>query len=180
MTFFNTVGVGPIGFTPGNHDARCYNRTGGTRLVGDVVMVDTAQSDEAVTTAEFGGPGSLWATCVVPTNTRDQQTRYGFFGVVVDLLDGAGADDTEMLVRFAGTAEIAVSSATTAAAGDRVSITGTGSSVTAVADSDAVSAGPTIGKGIGYCLEDASSAGADRVLCVFDGIYGLMQGFGTT
>lgn len=69
-------------------DRRMVVDTGVTSEIGDIVCVDEA----AIASGK--------ATIVDVPATADLES--GLFGVVIDLLDGAGAAGTEILVRFKG------------------------------------------------------------------------------
>lgn len=92
-------GAGPgIGLHPGETDIVAWNRTSVTFEVGDVVQVDIAASaTEATQSTSPGGDDSGFAQVVQPANIKN-----GIMGVVVDLMNDAGADDTKVKVRLQG------------------------------------------------------------------------------
>lgn len=88
----------PLGVSPGPPDkAWVYNRTGAARAIGDVVMLDIAQTATETTGTGFNDAAGIWANVVLPATAG---LPHGIFAVVSGLLSGAGADNALMEVTF--------------------------------------------------------------------------------
>ena len=78
------------------------NRTGGTRVAGDVVVLDELQGDGATTTVIAGETTSTEVNVIAPVTAT---LGYGRFAYV----EGLGAlDDAEMQVAFSGRGLVSV------------------------------------------------------------------------
>lgn len=122
MQLFDVAGPG-AGMGIKNQSFVVWNRCGATPLVlGDIVMFDLASIDAATgTDADLGQDDSILANVTLPTTlglgglsgaSLGTGNRIGyFFGVVDNLLDGAGADDTKVRVCVRGICEAKLTNA---------------------------------------------------------------------
>lgn len=104
-------------------DLRVVNRSGGTLGLGELVLLQFNLDSSATTSGEAkgGGPGNVdgtgvWDTAPAPYEPEDgvfcnviapanPSTAPAMYGIVTDLMNGSGADDTEVRVRFQGVVE---------------------------------------------------------------------------
>lgn len=92
------------------------NRTGGTLAVGEIVAFDLDASD-GDTTAYATDPLSIFANVIAPAT---KHLKGGYFAVVTDLLDGAGADNTKVRVATRGVVDVSCVGSSTVAINDGV------------------------------------------------------------
>jgi hypothetical protein len=140
-------------------DVRAFNRTGGAVSVGDALMFDLSA---VVVTLDANNEGAF-QDLIDPT-TAGIETHPA--GVVVSLLDGAGADDTEVLVRVQGVVTTTVVAASATAIGAPLLLLNAANTIT----SDT-----TAGKRI-YAVALETGTTSTSMSVYFDGISG---GLGT-
>lgn len=99
---------GPIGIQPHGSNARMVYKSSTAATVGTVVCLDFSQTYPPTTLATM--ESSMFATCVRAVGNSG--TVHGPIGVVVDLLDGAGAQNTYVIVQFGGIVKANVTSGT--------------------------------------------------------------------
>lgn len=177
MTTRNMLGVG-IGYSPDNISGWVYNRTGATLAVGELVMIDHLAADGG-----FGGNASAaayvaqtvgnelhpHAQVITPTTAGIGALNSGapgaYFGVVEDVLAGAGADDTLIKVCWKGITSIKMASTVGAGEYGKV-IVGANAVRTATATY-------TVGnKALGRLLQNTTTANTNA-LVIFNGIEGF-------
>lgn len=102
------------GFFLDNKFVTVWNRSGtGPREIGDIMMFDLASVDTDTTESIVpGNSGNPLGNATLPTTlgiggvsgaSLDTGNRVGyFFGVIVDLLGGAGADNTQVKLQVTG------------------------------------------------------------------------------
>jgi hypothetical protein len=113
MELADTQGPG-VGIFPKNTYGVVWNRCGATALVvGDVVMCDMKDTDGGTTTSlVLGNDGNVTGNVIAPATdgigglSGATIVAGYFFGVVVDLMDGAGADNTKVRVQWQGVAKV--------------------------------------------------------------------------
>ncbi len=98
--------------------AKAYNRTGATLTVGEVVMFDLAAVNGNTLGTDYteGANDSIFANVVTPTTAGiGVLTSSGttgdpgyYFGVVVDLLNGAGVDNTIVRLQIQGLVRVSM------------------------------------------------------------------------
>lgn len=134
-------------------DLRVINRTGDGLTVGEVVqfMLDIGVDGDTSPEAKGGGPGTPTGTgsfaqdaqapapfaasdgvfCNVDDVAAVSENLIRAFAVVIDLLDGSGNDNTEVLVRFQGPVTVNAASAAYAC-GAPLQVTTAANTVTAL------------------------------------------------
>lgn len=124
MSNFTLVrGPGP-GLFFDNDFCTGYNRTNGTVAIGDVLMFDRLGTEGTSTTP--GSSSHPFANLIKPTTagvgglSGVANARGGFFGVVVDLLDGAGADNALVKVQVRGMVDALLNTASNLSVGDEL------------------------------------------------------------
>jgi len=169
---------GYTGLFPANWDVPVTNRKGSAVAVGELVRWDITGSQAEVSTistnlGDADHPGGNIVQSIVITSASAAGTvdilAHGFFGVVIDLLNDAGADNTRVLVRIEGYVEIAnVLAADAVEAGEQLTC-----NALALGYADASGA-----KIIAVAANDKASGdlGADQISCWFSGY----NGFGTS
>ena len=116
---------GPIGFQPHGSVARMVSRDGtNTLAVGDVVICSYGHTDAVYPPTTIAQQELSPFSSVIRATGASSNTANGFIGVVIDLLDGAGANGTYVMVQFGGVvkAKATSDSATAIARGNRLSI----------------------------------------------------------
>lgn len=112
-----TLTSGPgYGYFPKAEYGKVWNRTGTTVALCEVVMCDMTDSDADNATFSYtlGNSGTNTSNVMVPNTDgigglSGATIKAGFiFGVVTDLLTGAGADNTEIIVQWKGYAKVAM------------------------------------------------------------------------
>lgn len=98
----------PRGLQPDQQLVTVINRSGGARVVGDVVMFDLDAGDADTTDYVSGSENSVFTNVILPETTH---LRDGWFAIVTDLRTGAGADNTEMTVCVRGRVTALIGSA---------------------------------------------------------------------
>jgi hypothetical protein len=174
IEFADSTGPG-VGLQIKNRYATVWNRMGATPAVlGDLVMFDMGDTDTDTTTSlAFANDGSVLANVIAPTSAivtgSGMLNGTGvlaplFFGVVVDLLDGAGADNTKIRIQVSGIVKKASMVATAIVVGVGLS--------PALSGTAARQLSPIVGvsqKVIAIAWEPNGSA-AGQYQCLFDGI----------
>lgn len=177
MTTRNFLAAG-IGYQPDYIGGICYNRTGATVAVGEVLMVDLLAADggfggnasAALYVAQtFGNELHPLAQMIIPTVVGDgvvNSTGVGaIFGVVDDLMSGAGADDTQVHVCWKGIVKAKMAS--TVGAGEY------GKAVYGAGAVNTLTATFLIGgKCLGRLLQNTTTTNTNALL-LFNGVEGL-------
>lgn len=176
MTTRNFAGVG-IGYVPDYIGGTVYNRTGATLAVGELVMIDHLAAD-----AGFGGNSSaaVYVAQSVGSDTHPlaqmlTPTTVGagavggapgaYFGVVDDVLDRGGVDDSLIHVCWKGHTKVKM--AATVGAGEY------GKVIYAADGVRTATATYTAGKkGLGRLLQNTTTQDTNA-LVIFNGIEGL-------
>lgn len=177
--------IGKAGNPFGNWDLRVINRTGDGLTVGEVVQLMFNLNVDADTSGEAlgGGPGAAtgtgtWASAPFPYATEDgiwcniddvaavSENVIRCFAVVTDLLDGSGADNTEVVVRLQGVVTVNAASANYDT-GDSLQVTSAANTVSALVAA-------TGQRPVGICLTEQDSATSLKVM--FFGWAGLIGG----
>lgn len=172
MELADTQGPG-VGIFPKSTYGVVWNRLGATPLaIGDVVMCDMKGTDGATTTSlVLGNDGNVTGNVIIPATNgigglsgATVPAGY-FFGVVVDLMDGAGADNTKVRVQWQGVARVSmVATAITV-----------GLSLVAANNTKTLTPTVTAGNKVLAIAWEPNASTAGIYTCWFDGI----NGFGT-
>jgi len=163
----STFGYPGIGIAFDTKDAVVYNRTATTLALGDVVMFDMGNTDgDTGTTTALGAKASIFSNVIVPATAGiggvASDVRY-IFGCVIDLLDGAGADNALVKVRIEGPCKVNV-----AAAVDLGDLLQPADGIKTLNDTSVA--------GVVF-IAWAREAGSTSVECIFDGFRGFGSNF---
>jgi hypothetical protein len=93
---------GPIGIQPHGSTARMISRDGTNTLAVGTVVISSYGHSGVVYPPTTAAESELSVFAGVVMAEGDVATHNGFIGVVVDLLDGAGANGTYVMVQFGG------------------------------------------------------------------------------
>ena len=165
-------GLGMGKFTP--EDRVCWSRVPVALIVGNLVMLNHAATGAETVEGdvEDGRPGmdsAIESNVVLPEAAF---LKHGMFGVVKSLMNGAGADNTKVLVSFSGLVDMLVDDAAASDADEAI----------IARDADAVALADVDGnvallgqKYLGYLREATAGAAAGDVTVsvMFDGINGI-------
>jgi hypothetical protein len=162
----NATVVGPatgnVGFTPETTDRWLMNRTGATRLAGDLVMLDWDTTQAETTSIEpSGGTASIYGNAVLAATAF---LTHGIFAIVLKTT----ADNQAMPVRFRGRVSAAVTGGNATVTTDAL-IAADGSD-TLTSDDAVLDAAVKV-----LALpETVTAAGTEEIITVwFDGIHGF-------
>lgn len=129
---FAEAGGPGVGLFPGTLDVVVWQRTGSAVAIGDLLQLDLALSQAESTQATVPGPStSGFANAVVPADFDN-----GIHGVVIDLLTGAGADNTQVKIRVMGICDAYVIAASGNATVGAPGVAATSKNIDAVAAVD--------------------------------------------
>ena len=101
MSLFDSSVQHPLGATVGRPiDILAYNRTGGSRVLGDVVQLDTSKSQVETTGVAEGESSSIYANFVIPVAVFSGAAigGGGVYGVVQETI----ADNAKGKIRLRG------------------------------------------------------------------------------